>query len=83
MGSRPSNHPKGPSGPPDECLSAGSGALPDVRSVGPGQVPPELTGKNGTLHRKMGSNPQLGWFIRQNPISMDDLRVALFQETPK
>ena len=25
--------------------------------------------------------PQNGWFIRKNPIKMDDLEVALFQET--
>ena len=26
--------------------------------------------------------PQYGWFIRNNPIKMDDLRVPLFVETP-
>ena len=47
------------------------------------QVPPEITGKEFAAIGKW-ENPQLaGWFIRQNPISMDDLRVALFQETPK
>ena len=26
--------------------------------------------------------PQIGWFIRENPVKMGDLGVPLFQETP-
>lgn len=45
---------QGLAGPPDECLSAGSGTLPDVCSVGPGG---ENGGSNGSKFNDSGGIP--------------------------
>ena len=54
------------------CSSAGLSTLGILEPFAPTQLGVSLN----------GGTPVAGWFVRNNPIKMDDLGVALCQETP-
>ena len=64
---------------PSQLLSSGQGSTLNQKSPSQKGHHP----KNCQVYMGVSKNvvPQNGWFIMENPIKMDDLRVPLFSET--